>query len=266
MSHEEQVFYIKFNLLHEISSHPDSLKVLIQKWIFIASRIVFAFQVVIFVILGSRLVVRYNKRVANFYSILESRTILWVNLLLFSFFATSLVSMIFNVIGKAIFFDNTLLLLIPSTIFSVLLFVIGLQGYMQNHTVEDLEFDERQTPEQEFKRYNNVALKERLLELFTNEKIYKQPDLKITHVSANLQTNRTYISNLINSEFKCTFSEFVNGYRVEEAKKMLKEKDSTMYSLDYIAEKSGFGSISTFIRVFKESEGTTPGRFRDRNF
>lgn len=265
MAPEERILYIKHNLLREVFSEPESLKITIQKWIFIGSRIIFAFQVVIFAALGSRLVVRYNKRIANFYSNLESKTILWVNLLLFSFVFTSLTSTVFNIIGKAVFFDNTWLLLIPSSLFSILLFLIGLQGYMQNYSVRDLELDERQTPEQEYRKYNNAALKTGLLDLFSNEKIYKQPDLKITQVSAQLQTNRTYISNLINTEFKCTFSEFVNRYRMEEAKRMLCKKDSTLYSLDFIAERSGFGSISTFIRVFKDLEGITPGRFRDKN-
>jgi AraC-like DNA-binding protein len=48
-----------------------------------------------------------------------------------------------------------------------------------------------------------------------------------------------------------------------EAKRLLLEESTKMISLDYVSEKSGFGSLSTFIRVFKESEGITPGRFRD---
>ena len=66
-----------------------------------------------------------------------------------------------------------------------------------------------------------------------------------------LQTNRTYVSNLINQEFSCSFNEFVNEYRIIEAKKLIAEKDSKNYSLDYISEAAGFGSINTFIRVFK---------------
>jgi AraC-like DNA-binding protein len=236
----------------------------LQKWIFFSTRTIFILQVVLFLIFGSKLVVRYNDRIANFYSNLENKTILWVKLLLFSFVITSFMSIIFNIIGKAAFFSNTYLLLIPSLIFSVLLFIIGLQGYMQNHTVVDLEKDELQSEVSEIRKYNTDVLKEKLLDLFLNEKIYKQPDLKITHISSQLKTNRTYISVLINSEFSCTFSEFVNKYRIGEAKRLLSNNNSKMYSLDFIADKSGFGSLSTFIRVFREMEGITPGRFRDK--
>ena len=260
---EERLSYIHHFLLHEESTHPVTLLVNLQKWVFYATRIIFAGQVFFYMITGGKLVVRYNKRIANFYSNLESRTIIWVNMLLFSFVAGSVMSIIFNIIGKAAFLNSVFLLLIPSVIFSVLLFVIGLQGYMQNHTVTDLEFDEQQINFSEVKKYNSAILKEHLLDLFTNEAIYKHPDLKITQISSILQTNRTYISNMINSEFSCTFSDFVNRYRISEAKRMLTEDASKNYSLDYVSEKSGFGSMGSFMRVFKEVEGISPGRYRD---
>lgn len=264
MSPEERILFIDHYVLKHNVGLNETLLIGIQKWIYRALRMVFAAQVVFFLIYGSRLVTRYNERIANFYSNLEERTIVWVRLLLFSFVATSIISMIFNVIGKGVFVDKPFLLLIPSVIFSMLLFFIGYQGYMQNHTVADLVKDEQQIPIPDVKKTNTKVLRKNIVELFEKEAIFKQPDLKITHVSDKLQTNRTYVSNLINTEFSCTFNDFVNQYRLEYAKQLLSESDSKTYSLDYIAEQSGFGSLSTFIRVFHNSENTTPGRFRDK--
>lgn len=262
---EERQVFIKHYLLQEKSTELETTTVVIQKWVHVFIRILFAVQIVFFLFFGSKLVFRYNKRIANFYSNLESKTIIWVNLLLFSFVITSVISIVFNIIGKSVFFNNIILLSVPSIIFSVLLFVIGLQGYMQNHTVADLEIDEQQIPELETRKFNRSKLKEDLLELFNSEKVFMQPDLKITHVSEKLKTNRTYLSNLINKEFSCTFSDFVNKYRINEAKRLLNEKSYNGFSQEYISEKSGFGSLSSFIRVFREIENTTPGRFRDQN-
>jgi AraC-like DNA-binding protein len=264
MTPAERMNYIQHFLLRLNTTETNTFLTRFQNGVFFTSRIIFALQVVIILIYGSILVKRYNQRIANFYSNLESKTIVWVNLLLFSFVVTSIMSIAFNAIGKAFFYNHILLLLIPSFIFSVLLFIIGLQGYMQNHTVADLEYDEQLMEVSEIKKYQNSTLKDNLLDLFVREEIYKQPDLKITVVSSLLQTNRTYISNLINSEFSCTFSDFVNQYRLAEAKKLLTEKTSKMYSLDFVSEKSGFGSLSTFIRVFRDSEGITPGKYRDK--
>jgi AraC-like DNA-binding protein len=265
MQPEERMDYLHSFLLNKEVEMNTSTLVQIQKTVYYISRLIFATQVIYFVFRGRKLVIRYNKRVANFYSNLESRTTVWVNLLLYSFVATSVMSIVFNILGRQIFLQSLILLLIPSLIFSVLLFLIGLLGYMQNHTVEDIEKDEMQQPEKNLKNYNHTQLKEQILHLFATEKIYLNSDLKITQVSAKLKTNRTYVSNLINNEFACSFSDFVNRYRIEEAKQMLENNGLTNYSLNYISEAVGFGSLNTFIRVFKETEGITPGNFRIQN-
>jgi len=104
-------------------------------------------------------------------------------------------------------------------------------------------------------------MKRELIQLFDIDKIYKNPDLRITSVSGLLKTNRTYISKLINEEFQMNFNEFVNKYRIEEAKKWMEDTDRDSYTLEYIAEKSGFGSVNSFTRVFKTIVGSPPGKW-----
>jgi AraC-like DNA-binding protein len=263
MSDEEKLIYIREFLLERSGSTSESVIIKIQKLIFFGIRIVFVVQVVLFLIFGRKLVLRYNKRVANFYSNLESKTIFWVKYLLYSFVATSTMSITVNLIGRNYFADSMMLLLIPSLIFSTLLFFIGLLGYMQNHTVVDLVKDEGTQPLVDLKKFNTSQLQNKLLELFEKEKAYRKPELKITEVSQLLGTNRSYVSALINNEFSCSFNEFVNKYRITEAKRMIKEDSNENYSLYYIAESVGFGSVGTFIRAFKDLEGVTPGKYRE---
>lgn len=263
MSDEERLIYIREFLLDRSGSMPEAVVIKIQKLIFYGSRIVFAIQVLLFLIYGRKLVLRYNKRVANFYSNLESKTIIWVKYLLYSYVATSTMSITVNLIGRNYFAESLILLLIPSIVFSTLLFFIGLLGYMQNHTVVDLEKDESNQPLVDHKKFNTSQLQNKLLVLFEKDKAYRKPELKITEVSQLLSTNRSYVSALINNEFSCSFNEFVNKYRIAEAKRMINEDSIENYSLSYIAESAGFGSVGTFIRVFKDMEGTTPGRYRE---
>jgi AraC-like DNA-binding protein len=237
----------------------------LQKLNYIASRLIFIGQVLYFVFQGQKLVRHYNKQIANFYSNLESRSILWVNFILYSMVITAILSIIFNILGRSFFMESPFLLLFPSLIFSVLLFFIGFLGYMQNHTVVDLETEVMQNENQIPKSYNTSKLNEKLLDIFANEAVYKNHDLKITQVSEMLNTNRTYISKHINTEFSCTFSDFVNKYRIEEAKRLLTDETTKNFSLNYISEKSGFGSMGSFMRVFKDVEGITPGQFREKN-
>ncbi len=262
ISETEKKEYLNLFLLERTAFSELSRWAAVQAAIFAGGRLIFSVQVVLILIYGRKLVIRYNQHIANFYSNLEDKTIVWVKYLLYSFVVTSVMSLTFNIIGRSVFIEHSIWLLLPSLIFSVLLFFIGLQGYMQNHTVQDLKRDEEQQPAKT-KILNHEQLKINLLRLFSEEKIYKQSDLKITHVSLSLQTNRTYISNLINQEFNCSFSEFVNKFRINEAKFIMSDRTYYNYSLDHISEVAGFGSVSTFIRVFKEYEGITPGKFRE---
>ena len=239
----------------------------LQKKNYLASKLIFAIQVIFFLYYGSRLVKNYHKKIENFYSNLESRSILWVNILLYSMVLTSLMSLVLNIIGRSFFMGSKTLLIFPSLIFSILLFLIGFLGYLQNNTVIDLEFDEEKNNNNlNSKNYNTAKLNEKLLKLFKDVAIYKNPDLKITQVSELLHTNRTYISKHINTEFSCTFSDFVNRYRVEEAKRLLTSESSKGYSLNYISEKAGFGSMGSFMRVFRGFEKITPGQYREKHY
>ncbi len=266
MSHEERMDYLLGYLFKIKKVSTESTLHDIQYIIYIISRSVFMFQIFIFIFLGRKLILRYNKRIANFYSNLERKTIVWVKLILYSFFVVSIMSIIFNFIGRTAFSDSILLLLIPSGIFSILLFLIGFQGHLQNYTAINLVADEQGVSELSMKGFNQAQLKVNLLELFNDQEIFKQTDLRITDVSSILQTNRTYVSNLINTEFTCTFSDFVNQYRIVEAKKLLSNSKQQNYSLDYVSEASGFGSLNSFIRIFKQREGITPGKFREKVF
>lgn len=266
MSPAERMDYIHSHIFQTNKTVDKTTLQLLQKIVFVVSRGVFTIQIFLFLILGRKLVLTHNKRISNFYSNTENRKLDWVNLFLYSFFATSLMSIIFNLIGRPVFNNSEALLLIPSGIFSILLFLIGFQGYMQNYLAVEMGEEERLPSELSMKEYNQAILKERLLALFGQGNIYKQNDLKITQVALQLQTNRTYVSNLINSEFKCTFSEFVNQYRIQEAKKLLDSSKHQNYTLDFIADAAGFGSVNSFIRIFKEMEGTTPGKYREKLF
>ena len=259
----ERIQYLQNFLLERNNLNELSLLSKIQALVFLLGRVVFSVQVVFFLILGRKLVIRYNNHISNFYSNLEDKTILWVNYLLYSFVATSTMSIVFNIIGRSVFIEYPAWLLLPSFIFSVLLFFIGFLGYMQNHSVMEFQEDEKQEPAIQQNSWNFEQLSSELLQLFESGKIYLEPNLKITHVCAKLNSNRTYISRLINNEFNATFNEFVNRYRVEEAKKILQNDSSQKFSLNHISESAGFGSASSFNRIFKDLVGLTPGQYRE---
>jgi AraC-like DNA-binding protein len=94
--------------------------------------------------------------------------------------------------------------------------------------------------------------------LFENEKLFVDPDFNLNKLADRLNSNRTYISNIINSKTGDSFVKFINTYRVNEAKKLLIDNNNKILTLDAIGKLAGFNSPSTFNRVFKMETGVTP--------
>lgn len=103
----------------------------------------------------------------------------------------------------------------------------------------------------------------RITVLFEKEKVYLNPNLKVSDIAAAIGTNRTYISAYFNKETQCTFYDYVNRFRIEYACKQL---DCTDDKIVQIAETSGFNSAQAFIRVFTKIKGISPSKYRkERN-
>lgn len=236
--------------------------------IFFTSRIVFLIQVVYCLILGYKLANTHNKRIEDFYSNMENRRLVWVKLLNISFFVFSIASITFNILGRGIFLSNESSLIIPSVIFSSLLFLVGLQGNKQNDTIREMETESDSfMPNEALSAKSSALLKARLEELMIKDRVYLVSDLKITTLCKMLNTNRTYVSNLINEETGNNFNNYVNRFRIEHAKELMNQRGGSLLVMDFIAQESGFGSTSSFIRAFKSFTGITPGKYlQDKNF
>lgn len=103
----------------------------------------------------------------------------------------------------------------------------------------------------------------RIAILFEKEKVYLNPNLKVSDIAATIGTNRTYVSAYFNKETQCTFYDYVNRFRIEYACKQL---DCTDDKIVQIAEISGFNSAQAFIRVFTKIKGISPSKYRkERN-
>lgn len=208
-------------------------------------------------------IAKFNKNVQNFYSNLENLTLEWPRIILYSVVVTSSFSVVTNFLGRLFFDKWPLLLLFMGISYSIFLFVLGYSGFMQHHTVVFHEAESDTLPQTETTNTSNNRINTQLQVLFENKMIFKNKDLKISDIASQLNTNRTYISTFINNEYGCSFNTFVNKYWVEEAKKLITNDEYKNFSLDHIASLSGFGSLHTFIRVFKEITNTTPGRYRE---
>jgi AraC-like DNA-binding protein len=84
--------------------------------------------------------------------------------------------------------------------------------------------------------------------------------LTVEAMASVLGTNRTYVSNYINSRYECSFYDWVGSLRLSVAKRLLVEKPDM--TLEEVALQSGFTSQSNFTHYFKSVEKIPPGKWR----
>jgi AraC-like DNA-binding protein len=98
----------------------------------------------------------------------------------------------------------------------------------------------------------------KLLRLMADEQPWLEPELTLTELAHRLRTNPALLSKVINAGCGQNFNDFVNTYRVQEARRKLADARFAHYSLVGVALESGFNSKSTFNRVFKKLLGQAP--------
>jgi AraC-like DNA-binding protein len=104
---------------------------------------------------------------------------------------------------------------------------------------------------------------ERTNSLMEVDRVFLQAELTLQELADKLEMPAYQVSQAINEGLKKTFYDLVNGYRVEEAKRLL--TDSLDRKILAVGFDSGFNSKTTFNTVFKKFTGYTPSEFRDRN-
>jgi AraC-like DNA-binding protein/predicted secreted protein len=126
--------------------------------------------------------------------------------------------------------------------------------------ISELNNKEAPTPAVTIGKY--PGLKQTLLEYMETSKPYLKSDLKISDLAASLAVPSHQLSELINNEFEVNFYDFINQYRVEEAKKLLITNQS--YKILVIGYEVGFNSKATFNRVFKKITNCTPSEYKEQ--
>ncbi len=90
------------------------------------------------------------------------------------------------------------------------------------------------------------------------EEFFNDQNLNVSAIADRLGCKITTLSRDFKKWHGENISDYLTLYRIEKAKEMLSENRTA----NEIVEACGFGSVRTFMRVFKNSEGVTPGKYR----
>jgi AraC-like DNA-binding protein len=101
-----------------------------------------------------------------------------------------------------------------------------------------------------------------LLELMEKEKPYLDPDITIEGLAAALSLPAKTLSQVINESLNQSFFDFINSYRIADARKLLSNKEDKKITVLEVMYKVGFNSKSSFNTAFKKMTNMTPTDFK----
>ena len=223
-----------------------------QAYVHDVSHVVFALLVLGVMVTGIRKIRRYNLKLQDLYADTEDKQLNGISVILWLFVVTSFFSVAVNAVGRPSF-DHSLLLAIPSLLFSSLLFGICWIG-LETHSFSDemersdaLVIPNSGVPESSGTDF--ALLARQFNQLMTDEQMYLMHDLRLDFVVQRLGTNRTYLLAALKQELGMTFNEYVNRRRIVHARQLMKANPSILKS--DVAARSGYNSLSAFYRNLK---------------
>jgi len=236
-----------------------------QRWSFIRSTTLIV-QFIIYLSLIALLLAAYSRRLKRQTSsadkvvlsqvrfILGTLTVIWV-LGVLKFVLTSL---------YPAYNTATVDLLIPASL-SVFVYAMGYSGLRRTELLtgmDDLPPATRRYEKSTLTLERADTYLQRLLDLMNTEKPYLDSDLTLQKLAKALSISPHHLSQTINEQLNQNFFDFINTYRIEEAKRMLLDPAKKHYTILAVSEEIGFNSKSAFNTAFKKHVNMTPSEFR----
>ncbi|MBX2826568.1 MAG: helix-turn-helix transcriptional regulator [Flavobacteriaceae bacterium] len=104
---------------------------------------------------------------------------------------------------------------------------------------------------------------ENIDQIMRQRKLYLKPDLSLKDLADHINLPPREVSLVINRHSNKNFANFINSYRIEEAKKLL-ETGNAKSKIISVAHDSGFNNLSTFNVAFKAMTNKTPTQYRSQ--
>jgi AraC-like DNA-binding protein len=221
----------------------------------IGSSVIFL-QFALYIAFSLDLVARHKKAATQHFSNPRQTSLAWVYTMLL-FFTALMIGTTLNGLLARTPLANHYLLTFSVIVLAMLVFVNRvIMRALRTPYFFAFEADEKAAPPE------NKEIAQRVLRLMEHEKPWLDPDLSLEQLAVAIGQKPKALSLVINETLGQNFFDFINHYRIEEAKRLLTnpvDKKTTVLEVLY---QVGFNSKSSFNTLFKKYTGLTPTEFR----
>jgi len=220
--------------------------------------IIFAYLLFTFFTIKSK-----DQNLKGYYSSLEKVNYNWLRLVVSAFFIMWVVDILNWVLGTleiSSLISIELLTFTSLTINFVFANLLILKSLRLPEMEEITELPKYEKSPLTVQTKNDI--RQRLEDLMTKEKLFLNSSITLGEIADKLSVIPRYLSQVINELKGQNFYDFVNSYRIEEAKKILSDPSHNEEKILAVLYDCGFNSKSVFNTVFKKSTGITPSEYR----
>lgn len=227
------------------------------------------FQALFYTGLSYLTIRRHKKRIQQFSANTEGINLNWLEYITIIIFVINIIYVVYN-----LSYDSTALNFFINGAFLLVIYFVGYYSLKQKE-IYPLEEKQREElisidddPETEEVRKKLISdeelirIKNKLEEIMSRQQPYLDSELNLIRLSELLSISTHHLSYVINTGFKKNFFQYVNEYRIEYAKKLLKDSQSKLSILG-IAYESGFNSKTSFNTTFKKLTDQTPSEYKN---
>lgn len=239
------------------------------------------FQILTYMILTVFIIKRYSISIKNIFSTIEKVKLDWLRNITYMGILVVTIFFIENIfllagINLSHFFNLT------SLLFAVFIYVMGYLGLLKSEIFAEprvaksiselpaLAYQDPLATGAAHPKYEKSGLSPEkakkyltdLLKLMQDEKPYTDSELTLSQLADRLGISPHNLSEILNTQLKQNFFDFINHYRVEEVKKALIDPKQQHLTLLAIGFEAGFNSKTAFNTIFKKCVKMTPSEYR----
>lgn len=214
----------------------------------------------VYILLAFLSVLQYQQNLKQNVSTLSKNSLNWLKTLLLSFLSLWIISISVELLAK----DYTDITWIAASflIYSTGYFALAKPEVFRSETMpsERGKYLKSSLSEESAKNYHT-----KLEALVQNEQLFLDAGLTLKKIADRMHISSHHLSQVINQYCGCTFFEFINKYRIDRAKELLLSEDYAHVKITQIALDTGYNSISSFNKSFRNICHMTPSAFRLQN-